>query len=60
VFSHAFDQFQRFFLIKTGLPWAQRLLARAGADKRLFRYTPPVGSSRTLEVKGKEANVGCV
>ncbi|KAK4138213.1 hypothetical protein BT67DRAFT_475401 [Trichocladium antarcticum] len=48
VFSRAFAQFESFFLCKTGLPWAQRLLGpgpttTATAEKKLFRYTPPVG-----------------
>lgn len=42
LFCREFALFQFLFQIKTGIPWAQRLVRAGTTDKRLFRYLPPV------------------
>ncbi|KAL2018904.1 hypothetical protein VTK56DRAFT_10271 [Thermocarpiscus australiensis] len=43
LFAREFALFEFFFQIKTGIPWAQRLVKAGTTDKSLFQYTPPTG-----------------
>jgi len=45
VFAREFAEFEKFFRIKTGIPWAQRLIKTATTDKSLFQYQRPVSRS---------------
>ncbi|KAL2155869.1 hypothetical protein VTH82DRAFT_611 [Thermothelomyces myriococcoides] len=43
VLAREFALFESFFRIKTGIPWAQRLVKAGNTDKTYFRYQPPTG-----------------
>jgi hypothetical protein len=47
VFAREFDLFENFFKIKTGIPWAQRLVRAGTTDKSCFQYQPPVSCRLT-------------
>lgn len=46
VLAREFALFESFFRIKTGIPWAQRLVKAGNTDKTYFRYQPPVSLPR--------------
>ncbi|KAG7290267.1 hypothetical protein NEMBOFW57_000266 [Staphylotrichum longicolle] len=43
VFAREFAEFEDFFRIKTGIPWAQRLIKAGTTEKTFFQYQPPTG-----------------
>ena len=47
-FAREFALFQSFFRMKTGIPWAQRLVKPGATDKRVFLYQPPVSQPHKI------------